>query len=174
MSVENFEIHCSLFLALKEHGQKLWATCFAPVMYVVVWLFSTLGWLRNMFTFIQNWIISSGWYITLLTNHPHLDDLCESQIIHIWNPTLPAWGRLSSLILKNNIFFLKCINRFSFHGLAWPLTPHTSSQSALRYRLATPRQTSLVMEPLLDYQETDYKKVDQPSPGASLMINVLI
>ena len=103
-------------------------------------------------------------------NHPHLDDLCGSQIIHFWNPTLPAYGRLSSLILKN----IKRINRFPFHGLAWPLTPHASSQSALRYRLAIPRQTSLVMEPLLDHQETDYKKVDQPSPGASLMINVLI
>ena len=62
MSIENFEIHCSLFLALKEHGQKVWATCFAPVMYVVVWLFSC-----------NNITISNACSNHILTNS-HLDD----------------------------------------------------------------------------------------------------
>ena len=30
-----------------------------------------------------------GWYITLLANHPQLDDLCGSQIIHFWKRNLP-------------------------------------------------------------------------------------
>ena len=30
-----------------------------------------------------------GWYFTTLTNHPHFENLCGSQIIHFWKQNLP-------------------------------------------------------------------------------------
>ena len=76
---------------------------------------SNFGWFTSMLRIIQKWIIQIiqfrmisstfqfyignnrhisskfGWYITSLINHPHLDDLCGSQIIHFWSPTLPEF-----------------------------------------------------------------------------------
>ena len=54
-------------------------------------------------------------------------------------------------------------DRLHTHRLAFPWYPSRSTR-----RQATHRQTSLLLAPLSEHQETDYTKTDKPPPGTPL------
>ena len=44
----------------------------------------------------RHWSFKFGWYFATLTNYPHFDDSCGSQIIHFWKRNLPRRKKLTN------------------------------------------------------------------------------